>query len=82
MNDAQKWLEAAAGIEQDLEYLQHDLNENDLEQLRIALAMYRGNAASGEPWPSPDDLYCIERVPYGKKTLIAAETRRDFRLVC
>jgi hypothetical protein len=82
MNDSQKWLEAAAGIEQDLAYLQQDLEESDLEQLKIALAMYRGNAASGVPWPSPDDLYCIEPLPYGSKTLIATETRRDFRLAC
>ena len=80
MDDAQKWLEAAAGIEQDLEYLQNDLEEADLEHLKIALALYRGNAASGVPWPAPDDLYCIERLPYGAKTLIATEMRRDFRL--
>jgi hypothetical protein len=82
MDDAQKWLEAAAGIEQDLEYLRNDLAESDIEQLKIALAMYRGNAASGAPWPSPDDLFCIERLRCGSETLIATETRRDFKLAC
>jgi len=53
MDDRQKWMEAAAGIEQDIEYL------------RVALAVYRKNAENGVPWPSPDDLYCIQTMTYG-----------------
>jgi len=82
MDDAQKWLEAAAGIEQDLEYLKLALQESDIEQLKIALAVYRKNAASGVKWPNPDDLYCINAVPYGRQMMVATEMRRDHRLVC
>jgi hypothetical protein len=67
MNDDQKWLEAAAGIEQDILYLKaasqagkmlHGM-EKEIEYLKVALAVYRKNAAAGVPWPSPDDLFCI-----------------------
>jgi hypothetical protein len=37
MDDYQKWLEAAAGIEQDIEYLRFSLPESDLRSLHIAL---------------------------------------------
>jgi hypothetical protein len=82
MDDAQKWLEAAAGIEQDLEYLGSALDEHDIRQLKIALAVYRKNAASGVKWPNPDDLYCINAVPYGQQMMVATDMRRDHRLVC
>jgi hypothetical protein len=82
MNDAQKWLEAAAGIEQDLEYCKNDLSEDDVSELLLAMAMFRGNATTGVPWPSPDDLYCIQRLPYGTKSLIATDMRRDFKFIC
>lgn len=80
MDDAQKWLEAAKGIEQDLEYLELSLSERDIEQLKIALAVYRKNAASGVPWPNPDDLYCIHAATYGSETMVATAMRRDYRL--
>ncbi len=82
MDDRQKWLEAAAGIEEDLEYLKPSLQDSDIEQLKIALAVYRKNAASGVPWPNPDDLYCIQAMPYGSETMVATQMRRDHRLVC
>jgi hypothetical protein len=39
MNDAEKWLEAAAGIEQDLEYCKNDLSEDDIRELLLAMAV-------------------------------------------
>lgn len=75
MDDSQKWLEAAAGIEQDLEYLKSALSPEDLKQLRVALALYRQNAAADVPWPSPDDLYCIRPLPAGRQQRITVETR-------
>lgn len=81
MDDAQKWLQAAAGIEQDLEYLKFALGERDARHLRIALEVYRKNAETGVSWPNPDDLYCIQALP-GSQTLVSTEMRRDFRIAC
>ncbi|HKW77037.1 MAG TPA: hypothetical protein VJN64_16010 [Terriglobales bacterium] len=75
MDDSQKWLEAAAGIEQDLEYLKSALTPEGLKQLRLALALYRQNAAAHVPWPSPDELYCIRPLPAGTQQRVAVETR-------
>jgi hypothetical protein len=77
MDDSQKWLEAAAGIEQDLEYLKFELTRSDIAQLQLALALYRKNSKSGVPWPSPDDLYCIQGLPSGAQqdVLIAMRPR-------
>lgn len=75
MDDSQKWLEAAAGIEQDLEYLKSALTPEDLQQLRLALALYRQNAAAAVPWPSPDDLYCIQPLQAGPRQRVTVETR-------
>lgn len=66
MDDYQKWLAAAADIAQDIEYLRASLQKQDLQQLEIALAVYRKNAEIGVPWPSPDDLYCIRTRPRGQ----------------
>jgi hypothetical protein len=82
MDDYQKWLEAAAQIALDIEYLRGSLQTQDLEQLQIALSVYRKNAESGVPWPSPDDLYCINARPQGNEVRISTEMRQDFRLAC
>ncbi|HZU33594.1 MAG TPA: hypothetical protein VFB79_20940 [Candidatus Angelobacter sp.] len=80
MDDNQKWLLAAAGLEEDIRYLKAaSLTglEKDIQQLRMALAVYKKNAATGVAWPSPDDLYCIQALPYGAR--VATATRRDFK---
>ncbi|HSM87320.1 MAG TPA: hypothetical protein VLT16_14275 [Candidatus Limnocylindrales bacterium] len=82
MNDSDKWMAAAAGIEQDLQYLMSALQEEDIKQLRIALTVYRENADKGVPWPEPDDLYCIQTLPRGSQVIISTEMRRDFRMAC
>jgi len=82
MDDYQKWLEAAAAIAQDIDYLKASLQMKDLEPLQIALAVYRKNAETGVPWPSPDDLYCIRTRPQGSNVRISTEMRQDFRLAC
>ncbi|HEY7402281.1 MAG TPA: hypothetical protein VIB39_02070 [Candidatus Angelobacter sp.] len=86
MNDDQKWLEAAAGIEQDILYLRTAAAKdggllsfvNDIERLTIALAIYRKNAATGVAWPSPDDLFCIDSLSSPQH--VSTATRRDFKL--
>jgi hypothetical protein len=86
MNDDQKWLEAAAAIEQDIIYLKAataDAKRNgillgleqEILQLNAVLAVYRTNAATGLAFPNPDDLFCISNLPYG----ITTATRRDFK---
>lgn len=82
MDDHQKWLEAAAGIEQDINYLKASLSQQDLTSLQIALAVYLQNARTGVAWPRPDDLYCIETHGCESQTFIATETRPDFKLAC
>lgn len=69
MNDDEKWLEAAAGLEEDILYLKTALPttashavpdlQKSIEYLQMALAIYQKNAAAGIPWPGPDDLFCI-----------------------
>ena len=83
MHDQEKWLEAAAGLEQDILYLENALRAaeyqaglelaNDIERLKIAVAIYQKNAATGVRWPSPDDLFCISAA-------CSTNMRRDFRL--
>jgi hypothetical protein len=82
MDDYQKWLEAAAGIEQDLEYLRLSLPESDIRSLHIALDIYRKNAANNVPWPNPDDLFCITSIPHGTHARIATDMRRDYKTAC
>jgi hypothetical protein len=86
MNDDQKWLEAAAGIEQDIVYLRNAAAKNggllsfinDIERLKIALEVYRSNASTGVPWPSPDDLFCIDS--FSSPQQVSTAMRRDFKL--
>jgi len=88
MDDHQKWLEAAAGLEQDILYLEAAHRDaearatsdlaRDLERLRVALSVYQKNAATGAPWPSPDDLFCINSFSSPKQ--VSTAMRRDFRL--
>jgi hypothetical protein len=88
MDDDQKWLEAAAGIEQDILYLRTACAKSggalslskDIERLKIALAVYRSNASTGVPWPSPDDLFCIDSFSSPQK--VSTAMRRDFKLAC
>jgi len=82
MDNYQKWLEAAQGIEQDLEYLRLSLSESDVRQLHIALDIYRKNAANAVPWPNPDDLYCISMVLQGTHAQISTNMRRDYQTAC
>ena len=89
MDDDQKWLEAAAGIEQDIGYLRAAMGANflseassgleqDIQRLKTVLSVYKKNAAKGVAWPKPDDLFCIDTVPYGVRQVSTA-TRRDFK---
>ena len=82
MNDSQKWIEAAAGIEQDIEYLKHSLSKKDLTSLQVALSVYISNARTGVAWPKPDDLYCIAMSNSGSKSVIATHTLEDHKLAC
>jgi hypothetical protein len=87
MDDDQKWLEAAAAIEQDIVYLKAataDAKRNGIPlrleqevlQLNAVLAVYQTNAATGVAFPNPDDLFCISHLPYG---ITKTATRRDFK---
>jgi hypothetical protein len=82
MNDSQKWLEAAAGIEQDIEYLKKSLGTQDLTSLQVALSVYIANARTGVAWPNPDDLYCIRTTSAGSQTFVSTETREDHKVAC
>lgn len=82
MDDNQKWMEAAAGIEEDIHYLKSSLSPQDLTSLQIALAVYLKNARSGVAWPKPDDLYCIETHGGESQMFVATETRPDYKLAC
>ncbi len=77
MDDFQKWLEAAAAIEEDIQYLKDSLTPRDRQSLEIALAVYLKNARTGVAWPKPDDLYCIEDCG----PVISTETRADYKLL-
>jgi len=87
MDDDQKWLEAAAAIEQDISYLRAAMAdskrngiplglEQEILQLNVVLGIYRTNAANGVAFPNPDDLFCISNFPYG---VTKTATRRDFK---
>ena len=88
MDDDQKWLEAAAGIEQDILYLRTAAAKSggtlglakDIERLKVALAVYRKNASTGVRWPSPDDLFCIDS--FSSPQQVSTAMRRDFKLAC
>jgi hypothetical protein len=86
MNDDEKWLEAAAGLEEDILYLKaalqtatdhvaHTLNKS-IERLQVAVAVYKNNAAACIAWPNPDDLFCIKILPC---TQVTTGMRRDFK---
>jgi len=70
MTDHQKWLAAAAGLEQDIVYLKSALVtatsqaaptlKKGIEQLRLAVAVFRSNAAAGRRWPSGAELFSID----------------------
>ena len=87
MNDNEKWLEAAAGLEQDILYLKAALQSatrqaaanlrRSIERLQIAVAVYRKNAAAGMRWPSPDDLFCINVL----SAQVSTGIRRQFKFV-
>jgi len=90
MDDDQKWLEAAAAIEQDIRYLRAAMGEGNrngipsgLEQeilkLKVVLGVYRKNAAHGGVFARPDDLYCISTLPYGAQAASTA-VRRDYKV--
>ncbi len=89
MDDNQKWLEAAAAIEQDIHYLKAAMSDGkrngvpsgldrEILHLKLVLGVYRTNAVSGIAFPNPDDLFCISNVPYGARQATTA-TRRDFK---
>ena len=70
MDDDQKWLEAAAAIEQDIIYLKAAMAGakrngvplslgQEILQLNVVLDVYRMNAASGVAFPHSDVLFCI-----------------------
>jgi hypothetical protein len=74
MDDDQKWLEAAAAIEQDIIYLKAAMAdgkrngislglEQEILQLNGVLGVYRTNAGNGVAFPHPDDLFCISNLP-------------------
>ena len=75
MDNDQKWLEAAAAIEQDIIYLKAAMAdakrngiplrlEQEILQLNVVLNVYRMNAASGVAFPDPDVLFCSSNVPF------------------
>lgn len=84
MDDDQKWLEAAAAIEQDIIYLKTAMAdakrngvplglEQEILQLNVVLGIYRTNAANGVAFPHPDNLFCISNLPYD-----ATETPKEW----
>jgi len=90
MDDDQKWLEAAAAIEQDIHYLKAAIGEGkrngipsgleqEILQLKVVLGVSRKNAAHGVVFPHPDDLYCISTPLYGAQAASTA-TRRDYKV--
>jgi hypothetical protein len=70
MNDNQKWLEAAAGLEEDILYLKSALAtttsqavpnlKRGIARLKTAVTVFRNNAAIGMRWPTRDDLFSID----------------------
>lgn len=91
MDDDQKWLEAAAAIEQDIHYLKAAMGEGkangipsgleqEIHQLKLVLGIYRTNAAHGVRFPHPDDLYCISALPHGAQAATSTAVRRDYKV--
>ena len=89
MDDDQKWLQAAAGIEQDISYLKAAVGsgkrngmlsglEEEIQYLRVVLAVYKKNATMGVAWPHPDNLYCISTLPNGPRQASIA-MRQEFK---
>ena len=89
MDDDQKWLEAAAAIEQDIKYLKAAMGDGqknappsgldqEILHLNVVLGVYQTNAASGVAFPNPDDLFCINALPYGARQASTA-MRRSFK---
>lgn len=85
MDDDQKWLEAAAAIEQDITYLTAAMAdaerngiplglEEEILQLNFVLGIYKTNAASGVVFPHPDELFYVSNPPCD-----AAETSKEAR---
>lgn len=75
MDDDQKWLEAAAAIEQDIIYLKAAMAdakkngiplglEQDILQLNVVLGIYQTNAANGVVFPHADELFCVGNLPF------------------
>ncbi len=73
MDDDQKWLEAAAAIEQDIIYLKAAMAdakrngmllglEQEILQLNVVLGIYRTNAANSVVFPDPDELFCVNNL--------------------
>lgn len=90
MDDDQKWLEAAAAIEQDIHYLKAAMGEGkrngipssleqEILQLKVVLGVYRKNATHGVVFPRPDDLYCISALPHSAQAASTA-IRRDYKV--
>ena len=91
MDDDQKWLEAAAAIEQDIHYLKAAMGEGkgngmpsgleqEIQQLKVVLGIYRKNAAHGVSFPHPDDLYCISALPHGAQAAASTAVRREYKV--
>jgi hypothetical protein len=90
MNDDQKWLEAAAAIEQDIIYLKTAMSdakrngiplrlEQEILQLNVVMDVFRMNAANGVAFTHPDDLFCISNLSCGAPQMATA-TRRDYKV--
>jgi len=88
MDDDQKWLEAAAAIEQDIMYLEAAMAdakrngiplglEQEILQLNAVLGIYRTNAANGVVFPHPD-VFHINNLSYDAVETSGA-TRRGLK---
>ncbi|HET9837089.1 MAG TPA: hypothetical protein VFR84_02565 [Candidatus Angelobacter sp.] len=86
MNHNEKWLAAAAGLEEDILYLRAALQSasrhaasglrQSIERLQLAVAVFQENAASGMQWPSRDQLFSIHLRPCAAVT---TGLRRPFK---
>jgi hypothetical protein len=52
--------------------------DQEILHLKVVLGVYRTNAASGIAFPNPDDLFCINNLPYGARQA-STTTRRSFK---
>lgn len=86
MDDDQKWLEAAAAIEQDIIYLKAAMAdakrngmllglEQEILQLNVVLGIYRTNAANSVVFPDPDELFCVNNLSYEPTKVSKPATR-------